>query len=152
MDRTGVIGLVQWRPGGRDGVMPGGGFGCQRSSVSPQWRPSPCVDGVLLLRGGGAVVVDVVAAVEAPCRVEDALVAIDVGDLVVALLVIGREGLVAAEGVDEREPDLVLRFGAAPVYLISQLHEPGPPSLVRFVPLWHSAELIFGRWTGLPGR
>src|SRR4051794_39191895 len=38
------------------------------------------------------------------------------------------------------------------MYLISQPHDPGPESCLRFVPLWQTVETTFGRATGLPWR
>src|SRR3954469_8487815 len=114
-----------WRSPGRTGD------GCCQACSSPRHRGSRALERAtthrsdrihwadraialrLLLRGVGAVVVDVVAAVEAAGRVEDALVAVDVGDVVVALGVVGVEGLVTAEGVSEGEPGGVLRLAAA---------------------------------------
>src|SRR3954468_2672688 len=44
------------------------------------------------------------------------------------------------------------RLPSAPTYLISHDHVPGPESTFRFVPLWHTVEVIPGRLTGLPWR
>src|SRR3954452_8806099 len=44
------------------------------------------------------------------------------------------------------------RLPSAPTYLISHDHVPGPESTFRFVPLWHTVEVILGRLTGLPWR
>src|SRR3954470_17956945 len=44
------------------------------------------------------------------------------------------------------------RLPSAPTYLISHDHVPGPESTFRFVPLWQTVEVIFGRLTGLPCR
>src|SRR3954451_2723584 len=44
------------------------------------------------------------------------------------------------------------RLPSAPTYLISHDHVPGPESTFRFVPLWQTVEVIFGRLGDLPCR